>query len=113
LWKPVEKWYNGRKSDEGSRNYVDIGRIGSFGGCGALPWGTPKIPLCKGQTKGAWSCHAISVTEGLSLREQPLRPKSKILPTSPYIGEAFRCGGSGHSESFLEPPAQPVVFLNQ
>ena len=30
---------------------------------------------------------------------------------TPYTGEAYRCGGTGHSESFLEPPALPVVFL--
>ena len=56
---------------------------------------------------------AERLTEGLSLREQPLRAKSKILPTSPYTGEAFRCGGAGQSESFLEPPALPVVFFVQ
>ena len=53
--------------------------------------GAPKAPLCKG------SCQPNRLTEGLTLREQPLRAKSKILPTSPYTGEAFRCGGTGHS----------------
>ena len=67
----------------------------------------PKAPLCKG------SCQLNRLTEGLSLREQPLRAKSKILLTSPYTGEAFRCGGIGHSESFLEPLTLPVVFFIQ
>ena len=53
--------------------------------------GAPKAPLCKG------SCQPNRLTEGLTLREQPLRAKSKILPTSPYTGEACRCGGTGHS----------------
>ncbi len=31
------------------------------------------------------------VTGGLSFPGQPLRAKSKILPTFPYTGEAFGC----------------------
>ena len=44
--------------------------------------------LCKG------GCRACSTTGGLSLRVQPLRPVC-ALDTSPYTGEAFRCGGLG------------------
>ena len=31
----------------------------------------------------------------------------------PHLREANRCGGARHSESFLEPPAQLVVFFIQ
>ena len=33
--------------------------------------------------------------------------------TSLIRGRLDRCGGTGHSESFLEPPALPVVFFIQ
>ena len=62
-------------------------------------------PANPGADPNAAADHRTAVTVGLSLREQPLRAKSKILPTSPYTGEALRRGGTGYSKSFWEPPA--------
>ena len=37
-------------------------------------------------------------------------PPSRLSAVTPYpyTGEAFRCGGTRHSESFLEPPARCI-----
>ena len=63
------------------------------------------------------------LTRGLDFAKQKTGgEKSSLfvsLPPSSPTGESTtlirgrldRCGGTGHSESFLEPPALPVVFL--
>ena len=60
---------------------------------------------------GAW--HYIwerpPLTRGLAFAKQ--KTGGENIFSSCFSPSIFACGGTRHSESFLEPPAQPVVFL--
>ena len=78
-------YYIEHKEKETSSQKMRFERVKKPSGAGA-----PKAPLCKG------SCHANSVTEGLSLKKleercfyNPSVKNQKIFDTSPYSGEAL------------------------